>query len=407
LLDGAYGFSPRVEDTAPGCVIFDATGLESLFGTAEQLAAKAVAQMKDAGITANVAIAANPDAAATAARGFPGVTVIPEGEEQRRFADLPLETLAPAEMLETLDRWGIHTLGELAKLPAINISERLGQEGVRLHTLARGSRRRPLVPHKDTPRFVERMDLDYEIPTVEPLSFILSSLLEKLCRRLNARALSTQEARLTLGLERSKQPYSRMLRLPLPTRNPRLLAKLFVMDLEAHPPGAAVVAVEMETIPVKPRVLQQGLFIPLSPDPEKLELTLARIAAVVGEEHVGSPEILETHRPDAFRMKKFDVTLNLQARAASSQTHLVALRFFRPRIEATITMNNGFPAWIAFPHGHGPIASASGPWRGSGDWWRADRQWDREAWDIEALDSLYRIHRDIATGRWFVEGVYD
>ncbi|HEX5000072.1 MAG TPA: DNA polymerase Y family protein [Terriglobia bacterium] len=408
LLDGAYGFSPRVEDTAPRTVVFDATGLGSLFGSMEALAARILEQMQQAGLAVNVAIAANPDAAVTAARGFSGATIVATGDEGRRLAKLPLSTLEPpAEILETLERWGIHTLGGLAGLPPVQVSERLGQEGVRLHKLARGAHTRPLVPREDPPRFVECMDLDYAIPTIEPLAFVLNSLLETLCRRLSARSLATQEAFLTLGLERSPEPYRRTLRLPLPVRNPRVLAKLFVLALEAHPPGAAAVSVEMETIPIRPRPLQNGLFVPLSPDPEKLELTLARIAVVVGSGRVGSPEILDTRRPDAFRMKKYDVTLNRPFASAPSNVYRLALRFFRPRIAASIEMKNEAPAWIAFPHGHGPIAAASGPWRGSGDWWKTDGVWNREEWDIEALDSLYRIHRDVATGRWFVEGIYD
>ena len=58
----------------------------------------------------------------------------------------------------------------------------------------------------------------------------------------------------------------------------------------------------MEMNPVKPRAAQGGLFVPAAPEPVKLELTLARIRAIVGEGRVGSPELLDTHRPDAFRM---------------------------------------------------------------------------------------------------------
>src|SRR5262249_33822506 len=205
------------------------------------------------------------------------------------------------EILETLDRWGIRTLGGFANLPAVRISERLGQEGVKLHKLAQGAGTRPIVPHVDALRFVEVMELDYDITTIEPLTFFLSRMLEQICSRMRSRNLATHEVRLALG------NYIRILNLPIPVRNSRLLTKLLILDLEAHPPGAAIKRVEVEAIPAKPRVVQNGLFVPLSPEPEKLELTLARLKAVVGEENVGCAEILDTHRPDGLRMTKFGV----------------------------------------------------------------------------------------------------
>jgi protein ImuB len=72
-------------------------------------------------------------------------------------------------------------------------------------------------------------------------------------------------------------------------------------------------------------------------------------------------------------------------------------------------MRNGIPAWMAFHGGYGPVITASGPWKSSGEWWRADR-WDREEWDV-VVDTraqggvLYRLYRHRL--RWFVEGVYD
>src|SRR5439155_2075938 len=123
-----------------------------------------------------------------------------------------------------------------------------------------------------------------------------------ICSRLGARSLATHEVRLALGT------YVRVLNLPLPVRNSRLLTKLLMLDLEAHSPGFSIKRVEVEAIPAKPRAVQNGLFVPRAPEPEKLELTLARLKAVVGEENVGSPEILDTHRPDAFSMKRFGVS---------------------------------------------------------------------------------------------------
>src|SRR6266568_304550 len=424
LLDCASAFSPRVENTGAGTVVFDVEGLERLFGSYWEIAAKADEQARARGIEANIAIASNADAAICAARGFGGITVLNRGTERARLSDLPLAVLSPSpEILGTLERWGIRTLGGFAKLAAIEVAERLGQEGVTLHKLARGAGARPLVPHADELRFVEIMELDYEITAIAPLTFILSRMLDQICSRLGARNLATHEVRLALGT------YVRVLRLPVPVRNPKLLTRLLIFDLEAHPPGAPIQQVKVEAIPTKPRVAQNGLFVPLSPEPEKLELTLARIAAVVGEERVGSPEVLDTYRPDAFRVKKFGLARNErglkpattcmptrydQNVVAGFSPRSFAFRLFRPPLEATVQLRNNIPSWIAFHGVHGPIEKLSGPWRSSGDWWRPNR-WDREEWDIEVhnlnvgppTSALYRIYYDVHTDRWFAEGAYD
>jgi protein ImuB len=399
LLECAGVFSPRIENTSVGTVVFDVEGLERLFGSYSEIAVKVSEQVIARGLMANIAVASNADAAMCAARGFPGITVLNRGTEAKRLADLSLAVLDPSsETLETLDRWGVRTLGAFAKLPAIQVSERLGHEGVQLHKRACGMGSRPLVPYVDPVKFLQAVDLDYELTTIEPLAFILSRMLEQICSRLRARNLATHEIHLSL------EHHSRILNLPIPVRNPKLLMKLLILDLEAHPPGAPIQRICVEAIPAKPRVVQNGLFVPLSPEPEKLELTLARLSAVVGEENVGSAEILDTHRPDAFRVKKFGI--NTGSNPCNPRNPRLNIRLFRPPLEATVQSRNQVPIWIAFHGVHGSIETASGPWRTSGDWWRPDT-WDREEWDIEVVDALYRIYYDVHTDRWFAQGVYD
>lgn len=400
LVDCAGTFSPRVENTGAGTVVFDVEGLERLFGGYSEIAEKIRDSVCARGLQANVAVAANADAAVCAARGFCGVTVIQRGTEAARLRDLPLDVLKPSpEISEALERWGIRTLGAFANLPAVQVSERLGQEGVKLHKLAQGAGARPIIPHVAALRFVEVMELDYDITTIEPLTFILSRMLDQICSRMRSRNVATHEVRLVLGT------YVRTLNLPIPVRNSRLLTKLFILDLEAHPPGIAIKRVEVEAIPVKPRVVQNGLFVPLSPEPEKLELTLARLKAVVGEENVGSAEILDTHRPDAFSVIPFGRRLRESTQRNSINLRLT-LRLFRPPFDATVQLRNQIPTWIAFHGRHGSIATASGPWHTSGDWWRPT-MWDREEWDVEVADMLYRIYYDVHLDRWYAQGVYD
>jgi hypothetical protein len=90
----------------------------------------------------------------------------------------------------------------------------------------------------------------------------------------------------------------------------------------------------------------------------------------------------------------------------SASVPALSLRVLRPSLEATVQLRNQIPIWIGFHGVHGPIAAASGPWRTSGDWWRPN-MWDREEWDIEVADALYRIYFDVHLDRWYAQGVYD
>ena len=95
LLDCAQSFSPCVEDAACNTALLDLAGMESLFGSLPEISRAISNRAITLGLAANVAIASNPDAAALAARGFSGVTVIPAGKEAERLGNLPLEVLFP------------------------------------------------------------------------------------------------------------------------------------------------------------------------------------------------------------------------------------------------------------------------------------------------------------------------
>jgi protein ImuB len=155
---------------------------------------------------------------------------------------------------------------------------------------------------------------------------------------------------------------------------------------------------------VKPQAAQSGLFIPVAPEPVKLELTLARIQAFVGEGRVGTPELLDTHRPDAFRMQKGAGVL-VKPRLKNAATPFMALRIFRPRRVARVALTSGQPSFVMADGVRGKVLDLAGPWRTSGDWWTLE-PWQRDEWDIALSDgALYRIYCEPAG--WFVEGSYD
>jgi protein ImuB len=190
-----------------------------------------------------------------------------------------------------------------------------------------------------------------------------------------------------------------------------------------HPPQAAVRSVSIAWEPVKPRVLQNGLFVPLAPAPDKLELTLARLAKLIGEENIGSPTVLDTHRPDAFSMKRFTLATKLDRhkrreignrQSPIGNQQCLGFRMFRPPLRAIVQADQGWPtqvsAWGKQRSVYGKVVNVAGPWRTTGDWWRDDR-WARDEWDVtlerSGQQTLYRIYRELKTETWFVEGNYD
>ena len=471
LLDLGRSVSPRMENTAADTIVLDLAGLNSLFGSDEEIAGDLSRRALSLGLATNVAVAANIEVAIHAARGFTGVTVIPDGEESRRIGVLPVHVLFPSEeSLATLDRWGIKTCGDLAALPLLELSERLGQEGVRLHELARGASVRSLVLAEPSLSFREELELDTAEEELEPVSFLLGRLLDQLCARLQARAQAATAIHLRFDLgdlfekdaeiiKRNSPPddnqkiYRKVLTLPVAMRDSKMLLKLLRLQLQSDPPPGSIVKIILVAEPSRRRAAQSGLFVPSSPDPEKLELTVARLAKLVGSANVGSPELVDTHRPGEFRMSRFRPPANEEpprrkskngtelaiaepaANESPSRRSSVGFRMFRPRLPATIELHDGIPSRVVFRGVYGSVIAVSGPWRTSGDWWRED-SWLQDEWDIEvwvnspsariihkrnsfsALDSnpqqqtaapsgTYCIYFDVTAQSWFVRGMYD
>ena len=456
LVDLAFTFSPLVEETAAGTVVLDVAGQDLLFGwpsatapadeveSAHNLANAMARRASGLDLKINVAVAANVAVAIHAARSFKGVTVIPHGEELSKLKSLSIKKLdhslvaiedkRATEIQETFALWGIRTFGDLARLPLAGVAERLGQDGVRLQQLVQGKSDRRLKLVRPPVGFAQSLELEHAIAEVEPLSFILSRLLNQLCANLCEYALATNELRIDLKLQ-NKTEHNRAITLPVPMRNPKTLLRLLLFEIEREPPQAPIVAVTITAEPVKPRASQNGLFIPLAPEPERLEITLARLRKLVGVENVGSPEVLDTHRPDTFLMKRFIPNSNHRGRKGrKSKTEvsgaitngkskirqcLMGFRIFRPPWHADVQTRRGQPIRInargeqSSGRVHGQIVCASGPWRGSGDWWRTD-VWARDEWDVAVTDPkregsevLCRIYHDLTTERWFVAGIYD
>src|SRR5262245_44779895 len=160
LLDAGWSISPRVENTAIDLVTMDAAGLETLFGSYEEIGSQLQSRCLEMGLQVHVAVSENIETARITACAKPGPTIVPFGEEAHCLKPLPVDLLAPsAELAEVLRNWGITNCGALAALPVLSLSECVGQEGVRLHAIASGKGNRALILAQPTHTFEEFLEM--------------------------------------------------------------------------------------------------------------------------------------------------------------------------------------------------------------------------------------------------------
>lgn len=448
LIEVADAFSPRVESVGDGTIFLDLDGLPQSPSLRDAAAAEPdgleralgrdlAAAADAAGLPARVGIASSKLAARVAA-GLPGSPVIvPAGEEAAFLAPLPLARLAPeVDLSSTLERWGVRSIGDFARLPPAEVASRLGRSGSDLHTVARGLDPRPLVPREPPPCFEEGMSLEWPLATIEPFLFIGRAALERLTKRLESAGLACLRLELDLTLE-PEGNLRRSIELPAPSRDVKTLLSLIRLDLEANPPGAPVIGFLFRAHPDRPREAQLSLLGPAALSPDRLAATLARLFALLGPERVGSPRPIDGHRPERAALVAFappPPPLVLDRAATRQGRGLLGVRALRPPLPLEVitegpapgTASNGAanPA-TARPVEVRPVVAnggedaarrmeirggvrvAAGPWALEEGWWTDDPA-DREYWDVELFGgSVYRMFRDRTTGDWFADGIYD
>jgi protein ImuB len=416
LLECGGGFSPRVEDKSEDsaflCVI-DIAGTGSLFGPPEALARNLLTRVRALGVTACIAVSHNFHAAISLAKGLSPQTpvrIIPTGEEAVALASLPLAVLdMTIEQAETFSLWGIPTLGMLAALPEKELIARMGQAGKRLRQLARGEMPHLFQPVEPAFTLQEHMELESPVELLDALLFVVNVMLEQLILRAKARVLALASVSITLKLEGGTS-HTRTVRPSLPTNEKQIWIKLLHLDLEANPPQAAILALTLEAEPGTTSKVQLGLFSPQLPEPSRLDVTLARIRGIVGDENVGRPVLKDTYQPGKFSMEPFTVPSGPSSVIPARQSRST-MRKLRPADPVPVTVQGQRPKAFFFRQKHYVVEHTYGPWLISGDWWQPSL-WGFEQWDLvaRAQDRTLLcccLVRDRIEDCWQMAGLYD
>jgi protein ImuB len=417
FLECAAHFSPRIEpagnETACACVL-DITGTERLFGPPETLAERLRDALASAGLRASVAVSTNFHAARMKAAATRGITVIPPGSEATALGRLPLDVLELGEdPVEIFAIWGIRTLAQLAALPEADLVARLGPQAVGWRDLARGELPHTFQPIEPGFSLEEFCAFETPVEQIDSLLFVGARMIDCLTTRASTHALSLASMEVQMQLD-GGLAYQRMIRPALPTIDRKFLLKLLQLEIAAHPPQAAVLSITLSAQAGQSSKVQLGLFTPQTPEPSRLDVTIARLKAIAGDDRVGSPVLVDSHRPGSFRTESFSIVNQSGVRNAdeAGQTHpRMALRRIRPPTRVRVQLKELRPVSFFNREQSYQVAAAYGPWRTGGCWWSTEA-WDSEEWDVLAESgsgasvACLLVH-DCTHNHWQLEAFYD
>src|SRR4051812_40031077 len=417
--------SPRVEEAAPGLVYLDVSGLESLIGDERAVARALVTAAERVGLCAAVGVAASKSVARLAARaaepdrtleptrwgvGGGAFRVVMPGEQREFLAGLSLEALdLPDELYESLRRFGLRALGDVARLPPGPLAARLGPDAAILSRLARGEDATGLSPRKDPERFEEGEELEWDASSIEPLIFVWKALLDRLAARLSARGLMAREMYLMMRLADASWDGG-SLDLAAPTREVPALLQLLRLMVEGRPPPAGVRAVRLCAVPVREVLEQLPLFGTRGASPTQLAAAVARLSALVGPDRVGRAVAQDTWAPFAAGEARVAPPPAPSVPPGLMPADLsLSARALRPPRMAEVRCDPSGTPLLVIGEGAlgGKVVASAGPWRTVAEWW-TDAPVALDSYDLELAGGLLiRASRELATESWRIEAVYD
>ena len=292
-------------------------------------------------------------------------------------------------------------------MPEIDLIARLGQSASRWRNLALGAHAHAFQPIEAAFSLREFCEFETPVEQMDSLLFVGARMIDSLALRAATRAMSLATVVVDLALE-GKRAHRLTIRPALPSIDRKFLLKLLQLEIAANPPPAAVLSLTLTAEAGQSSKVQLGLFAPQMPEPSRLDVTIARLKAIAGEDRVGSPVLEDTHRAGSFRMAPFAVG-KPHDEEQDSQPRM-ALRRLRPPLTVHVALNAGQPALIHDGRQSYKVSTSFGPWRSSGCWWSLDG-WDNDEWDVLAESQGAQVAcllvMDRGKHEWRLEAFYD
>jgi DNA polymerase-4 len=371
-------FANAIETASLGEFFIEVSGLARSFPSEKALALHLAMQaQRDTRLLPTVGIAGNKFTARQAARQAATETsrtlVVPEGDEQRFLAPLPLTALPdpPAELLRRLHLFGITTLGGFAQLKHAAVVLQFGSDLAMFHDLARGIDPRPLAPQAPPPTIIHTLTLP------DPLAdrHLVLNALEHLARQL--------------ARELDKSGYHAL----------ELSLAIATVDGRAQTTGAQVKPPSADTDLL--RRIAGRLLGKMSLTAEVASLTLT--AYPLREWHLGARQLTlfeETIKPKLARLQ--EVLRVLRQRFGEAVIRLASM--IGPPMPMPIRVRtevDGTPSVLNWGGWSRSVERVYEYWREIGSWWTAPVE--RDYYQVVVLgEVVYTVFRD-SKGRWFLD----
>ncbi len=435
IVDRLSRLGPRIEPSAsePGVVWLDAAGLDRLHPSRRRWAEAIREALAELGLVATVVVGFTrfgTYALARSGRADEPVRVLDTPAAERRAArSVRLDRLGLSPRArDVLARLGVHTVGELLRLPAGGLMSRLGDEVFQLHRLASGGRAAPLDPTAPVVPVRQRLSLDDPEPDAHRLLFLVKRLLDPLLELLAAGGQALVSLQLRLSVDRAFEeraegegPSERRLEESIRPAEPTLdgaqvldLVRLRLEALARHGRGAeglgaGVTAIELELEPTPARAAQLPLFSRTARrDPAAAGRALARLRADLGDDAVVRAELREGHLPEArFQWRPIDrITPARPQLELGTSGPLVRRLLSRSLVLPTPPHGVRDNGWLLRGLEHGPVVELTGPFVISGGWWVGPVHREYHFAETARGDLLW-VYYDRRRRRWVQQGAVE
>jgi len=401
------GFSPRVEPVVgePGAFWLDPNGIVPLYGSFASWASTLATDLQARGYASTIVVGFHRFRTHAIARSRSGVLVMPDAKSESRLAQhVPLVQVGIApDLRDQLIVLGIHTLGDLLRLPGAELRARFGEEAARLHAAASDAwvaiDARPLVDP-----IVDELQLEPPDDDHTRLLFGLRGILHRNLAQLHARGQALQALHLRLELDHAPVEDVRIAPAQ-PTLDEALLVDLVRLRLESLRLPAAIATARIELEGVRVSAAQLALFQTRARrDLVAGGRALARVRAAFGEAAVTRPVLRAAHLPEArFGWEPIQTVRLPGAIGGGGEPPPLQRRVLARPVPLPHPPRHEPEAWLGRK---GAVARMHGPFRTSGGWWVRTVERDYFYAETQRGELLW-VYYDRPRRRWYMHGTVE